>query len=418
MRQKSVWISKLMVSFLIFTVLSEVALAQDDKSWKQRFEAYGFVKSDFWVDSRKVDGARDDLIVFYPKEPQYDLAGNDLNAGLNANFSAISTRLGLKINGTELLHAKVMALVEGDFTGVTNSDINGLRLRHAYIRMNWANDELLLGQYWHPMFVPEVFPDILSLNTGAPFQPFIRNPQLSYRHFAGKIVLTAALIMQRDNSSDGPLGRSHLYMQEAGIPNSHLQLFYKNENFVVGGALDHKMIRPLKVTALNFENKQYLSSFSGMAFWKWKNKKSDVAMKAIFGQNLTEHLLLGGYAVASRDTLTGIEAYTPSNHLFLWGGMHYGQEFQWGLFAGYAKNFGTSSRNIGQYFGKGLNINQMFRVSPGITWRSGPLNLACELEWTAASFGHPDEFGKVKENSLTHNVRLLLGAIYMFNNKL
>lgn len=206
MRQNSVWSSKMIVSFLMFIVLSEVVVAQGDKSWKQRFEAYGFVKSDVWVDSRKVDGVRDDLIVFYPKEPQFDIAGNDLNAGLNANFSAISTRLGLKINGTELLNAKVMAMIEGDFTGVTNSDINGLRLRHAYVRMNWANDELLLGQYWHPMFVPEVFPDILSLNTGAPFQPFIRNPQLSYRHTAGKIVLTAALIMQRDNSSDSRWG--------------------------------------------------------------------------------------------------------------------------------------------------------------------------------------------------------------------
>ncbi len=406
------------MQLMVLFVFQKPLQAQENALWKQNFEAYGFVKSDFWIDSRKVDGVRDDLIVFYPKEKVYDLSGKDINAGINTNFSAISTRLGLKINGQEILKAKVMGLLEGDFTGVTNGDINGLRLRHAYIRMSWKNDELLMGQYWHPMFVPEVFPEILSLNTGAPFQPFIRNPQISYRHFAGRFITQVALIMQRDNSSDGPIGRSHTYMQETGIPNSHLQLLYKTERNVLGAAFDHKVIRPLQLTAMNFKNEQLLSSLSVSLFWKWKNEKSDFAMKAIYGQNLTEHLLLGGYAVASRDELSGVETYTPTNHLFLWSGIHYGSEYQWSLFGGYAKNMGTTAQNIGQYYGKGHTIDYMFRVSPGLSWNYKSLNLAGELEWTAAAFGLPDDFGKVRSNGPTHNVRLLLGAIYLFNNKL
>lgn len=407
-------LKRILVVILFLIITLPKVQAQEIKENKLQLKFSGFVKTYFWFDSRQIDGSRDELLLFYPKKPVLDANGNDIHGGLNSNYSAINTRLSLSIKGPQLLHADVNAFIEGDFTGVSNADINGLRLRHAFIRMKWAKDELLLGQYWHPMFVPEVFPEVQAFNTGAPFQPFIRNPQISYKHHFGSLKLEAALIMQRDNSSDGPLGRSYIYMQQSGIPNSHLQLSYKTERHTVGLAFDHKAIRPRLVSDSNFRNTELVSSVSWMAYYKYSKELFSIQLKTIYGQNLTEHLLLGGYAVASRDPLTYIETYTPTNHIFIWGGVNYGAQYRFGLFGGFAENMGTTRENTGVYYGKGFDVKTMFRVAPQFCFTTGPLQLASEIEYTSASMGAPDTKGLIHNSQATGVFRLLFVATYVF----
>lgn len=408
--------TRILIATFLFQFLFSGIMAQQAKDWGQHFKISGFVKSNYWLDTRKVDGSRDDLFLYYPKKPNLDANNEDINTGVNSNYSAINTRLALTILGPDLLGAKVNGYIESDYTGVTNTDVNGLRLRHAYILMKWHKNELMLGQYWHPMFVPEVFPEVLAFNTGAPFQPFIRNPLISYKHHFGNLTLQLALIMQRDNSSDGPLGRSSIYMQEAAIPNSHVQLMYMAGNHVVGAAFDHKVIQPMSVSPANYKTNELLSSMSGLLYWKYQKDLLTLQFKSILGQNLTEHLMLGGYAVAKRNLFTKVDTYTPTNHLFLWGGAHYGDKYRMSLFAGYAKNLGTSDENIGVYYAKGSDVDQLLRISPSFCYRSGPLRLAAEIEWTSAYFGTPDMRGRVKQTSPVNNTRLLLVAAYMFKN--
>ena len=95
-------------------------------------EWHGFVNPHYYADSRSVVGGREDMMLFYPKPVLLDSLGNDLNDGWQADMLAITARLGLKINGPEMLGAKTSAYIEGDFTGSTNATINDLRLRHAY----------------------------------------------------------------------------------------------------------------------------------------------------------------------------------------------------------------------------------------------------------------------------------------------
>lgn len=407
-------LKRLSIFIVLLTSVLNQSLAQDTNEKKLQLKFSGFVKSYYWLDSRQIDGSRDELLLYYPKKPVLDANGADIHSGLNSNYSAINTRLSLSVKGPQLLHADVNAFIEGDFTGVSNSDINGLRLRHAFIRMKWAKDELLLGQYWHPMFVPEVFPEVQAFNTGAPFQPFIRNPQISYKHQFGKLKLEATLIMQRDNSSDGPMGRSYIYMQQTGIPNSHLQMSYKTENHTVGLAFDHKAIRPRLASDSNFRSSELVSSVSWMAYYKYTKDLFSIQLKTIYGQNLTEHLMLGGYAVAHRDPLTGIETYTPTNHIFVWGGINYGDQYRFGLFGGFAENLGTTNENIGIYYGKGTDVKTMFRIAPQFCFTTGPLQLASEIEYTSASMGTPDAKGLINNTKTTGVFRLLLVATYVF----
>jgi len=377
-------------------------------------EIHGFVKSDYWLDSRKIVGAREELLLLFPDKVKLDSLGNDLNATPGIGFSAITSRLNFKINGVPAFGADAEAFIEADFSGVTNTDIDGFRLRHAYLRLQWQNSTLLMGQYWHPSFVPEVFPEVIALSTGAPFQPFIRNPQIMWTPHFGNFHLLAAVIGQRDYANDGPNGRTPDYYRYALFPNIHGQIKYIKAPITAGLGADYKVLRPRISDANGILTNERVSSYSFMAYTKYKREKLSISSKAIWGQNMTEHLLLGGYAVATQDSISGIETYTPSNNLFLWANIVYGQGTRVGLFAGYAKNYGTSDPNIGIYYGRGMDMDWMYRVSGFFAWHDGPVEIATELEYTTSYYGSPDENGMVKNATGVGNFRIMLTGFYFF----
>ncbi|MEI6765130.1 MAG: hypothetical protein WCM76_05770 [Bacteroidota bacterium] len=374
----------------------------------------GFVKNDFWWDSRQVFTTREDLFLWYPKNIQTDAAGLDINARPTFNFTAMTARLSMILSGPDAFGAKTSGYIEGDFSGVSNDHVNGLRLRHAWMQLKWKKVELLMGQYWHPLFVPEVFPNVISLNTGAPFQPFIRNPQITVTGVFGKHRIIASVIAQRDNSSDGPLGYSSSYMRNAVVPNVHLQYQFKSEHTVFGVGADYKIIRPRLITDSLLKTNEQLATYAMVAYFKYSKNRSTFRFKTIYGQNLTEHLMLGGYALHSLDSITGKAVYTPTNHMFSWVNFTYGKKIQGSLFLGYLKNFGTSETNIGKYYSRGYDIDQMIRIAPSISFISNKTQLSTELEYTAAAFGKPDAHGLVKNTTNVSNLRLLFTVFYFF----
>jgi len=383
-----------------------------EPAWGIRFT--GFVRSDYWYDSRKVLSIREDIFMIIPAPIQPDIAGNDLNANGSFNYSAIFSRLTGIITGPEAFGARTSGVLDADFSGVSNADVNGLRLRHAFARLRWERTELLFGQSWHPMFVPEVFPHVISLNTGAPFQPFIRSPLISATRFWGNYSLQLALISQRDHASDGPLGIRSDYMRNSNIPNVHLQFQHRQENTVLGLAADFKRLRPRLVTEANFETNETLDNWSFMAFGRHSIDNFTVRGKAILGQNLFEHMMLGGYAVRTSDPITRRETYTPTNHLFVWGNFTYGRNVQASLFAGFAKNLGTTHENTGVFFARGSNIDYMYRIAPSITFISNRVQISTELEYTSAAYGLPDSRGRIANSEEVANLRLQLSLFYNF----
>jgi hypothetical protein len=374
----------------------------------------GFVKTDFWYDSRQVVGSRDELFLFYPKSPLPDISGKDINARGNFNFTAMTSRLTGHIKGPDAFKAKTSGMLEGDFSGVTNNDINGLRLRHAWVKLQWENTGLLIGQWWHPMFVTEVVPTVVSLNTGSPFQPFIRNPQATITHKHGKLNTLFSVIGQRDNSSDGPKGFSPDYMRNAIMPNLHLQFNYSCEKRIAGLAADYKVLRPRLLTDSLIKTAETISTWAAMGYFKYKSGLWEAKAKAIYGQNLTEHLLMGGYAESRIDSSTGHVSYTPMNNLMAWGNIVYGKKVQVGLFAGYSKNYGANEDIQGKIYGRGANIDYLWRIAPSITFVSGKTQFSTELEYTAAAYGTPDIRGMVKNPEEVSNLRLLFTAFYFF----
>ncbi len=404
--------------FLISVVLlkPQMGVAQgttegNTAQWGIHFS--GFIKNDFWYDTRQVFTTREDLFLFYPMNKLPDAAGNDINSGAVFNFTAMTTRLTANITTPDVMGAKVSAVIEGDFSGVSNSYINGLRLRHAYGKLSWKHAELLMGQYWHPLFTTEAAPSVASLNTGAPFQEFCRNPVVSLTGIFGKFKVVGAFATQRDNANDGPSGISSMYMRRALVPNLDLQLQFKNSKHAAGIGGDYKIIQPA-LTFNDAKSKSKLGTYAFLAYYKFNTGKFCFKIKGTYGQNLTDMLMLGGYAIRPIDSTDTDYHYTPTNHFFGWTQLSYGKKYQGYLFGGYARNFGTTHENNGTYYTRGKDVAWLYRITPGFACTFGKLQCNLEGEYTVAAYGTPDKMGIVRNVTAIPNLRLLLTVFYIF----
>jgi hypothetical protein len=382
----------------------------------------GYVKTDIFYDSRQTTSIREGHYLLYPKAPLLGPDGGDVNDRAQFHILSIQTRLDGKITGPDALGAKTSAYIEAEFFGASDADLNGFRLRHAYLKLNWPRTELMIGQFWHPMFVTESFPDVVSFNTGAPFQPFNRSPQVRLTRSFGRISLAATALAQRDFVSNGPDGASSVYLRNAALPELNLELQFASKNkarkteTVAGVSADLMKIAPRIVTAAGFETRESLTGLAAMGFFKLRRPRWTWKAEAVWGQNLHHLTMLGGYGV--RGVVNGPRldwAYTPIAAFSAWTEvMTNGKTWQTGLFGGYSKNLGAADPITGANYARGPNIDVLYRISPRLLYNVGKMRFAGEVEWTAAAYGAADAFGKVRDGRFVGNLRLLLAAYYFF----
>ena len=113
---------------------------EPDPSWGIKFS--GFVKTDIFYDTRQSsasNGLREGHFYLYPDNVLYDAAGNDLNANPSFHMLNIQTRIRGDITGPDAFGAKTSGAIEAEFFGTSESDLNGFRLRHAYVRLDWTS---------------------------------------------------------------------------------------------------------------------------------------------------------------------------------------------------------------------------------------------------------------------------------------
>ncbi len=376
----------------------------------------GFVKTDIMYDTRQTIAIREGHFLLYPAPELMDKSNSDINAKSNFNILSIQSRLTGKITAPDAFGAKTSGQIEGEFFGTTDGDINGFRLRHAFVKLDWANSSLLVGQTWHPMFVLEMFPGVVSFNTGVPFQPFSRNPQIRFTQSFDNFKLIAAAITQRDFQSNGPGGFSSNYLRNSVIPNLHAQIQYANNGNLAGVGVDYKKITPRIVTTKNYKTDASISSFSALGFVKLNLDPVTVKAQGIYGQNIPDLMQIGGYAVKSTNAITGVEEYTSLSNFTVWGEISTGKQTEYGLFFGYSKALGASDNITGAYYGRATDIENIFRVSPRVQFNSEKTRISTELEYTSAGYGTPNNLnkGKIENLKTVSNVRLLLAFFYFF----
>jgi len=72
---------------------------------------------------------------------------NQLDEYGSLYWYAGQTRLNMRVKGPDALGAKTSAFIEGDFRSAAGAGAFGLR--HAYMKFDWAQSSLLIGQYWN-----------------------------------------------------------------------------------------------------------------------------------------------------------------------------------------------------------------------------------------------------------------------------
>ncbi|OGU35453.1 MAG: hypothetical protein A2068_10430 [Ignavibacteria bacterium GWB2_35_6b] len=374
----------------------------------------GFVKTDFMMDTRQNVTVREGHFLLYPENQLLDAEGEDINAKGNFNILSIQSRLTGKITAPDAFGAKISGILEGAFFGQSNPDINGFRLRHAFVKLDWGKHVVIVGQYWHPMFIVDVFPDVISFNTGVPFQPFSRNPQIRYTYKPSEVSISFTASSQRDFQSNGPEGAVSTYLRNSALPMLNVNAQYSTPDLVLGAGADYKSLLPVTKSALNYKSDETINSVSFLAYGKFKKDLFTIKAEGLIGENNFDLLMLGGYAVESTNSQTGIQSFTNIKIFSAWTDISYGSDIQAGVFAGYTKNNGSNNIITGNNYSRGSNIDKVFRLSPRIVVTEGKVKFAAELEYTSAAYGTPDVYGKVINTETVSNVRLLLSSFLSF----
>ncbi len=399
-------------------ILLKAASQEVNPTWGIKFS--GFVKTDIFYDTRQSsasNGLREGHFFLFPDNALYDDNGKDINANPSFHMLSIQSRLKGDISGPDAFGAKTSGVIEAEFFGTSEADINGFRLRHAYVKMDWAKTTLLIGQSWHPMFPAESFPGTISFNTGAPFTPFSRNPQIRLTRKLGNLSLSLTAYSQRDFLSSGPDGNSNKYLRNSGLPGTDFQLRLPVGDIITAWAgVDYKKLRPELKTSANIATDATIGSLSAFATLKIKTKPVSLSLMGIYGQNASDLVMIGGYAIAEIvDIVNQFKTYTNLQTANLWADLSTnGKKVTFGLFTGFSKNLGANDLINGTVYGRGNNIDHLFRLSPRVTVTEGRLSFAAEFEITSAAYGTMQNTGKVTNTNNINNLRILLSSIYKF----
>ncbi len=380
-----------------------------------KFKLYGFVNNFFCYDSRRSLMVAEDLFNILPLDASYDAEGHDVNADPSVKFLAITTRIGVDLTGPEVFGAKTSAKMETDFGGYSATGTL-LRIRQAYTALEWQGDNrsyLLVGQTWHPMS-GDLKPDVFSLATGSPFNPFNRSPMMRFDYTMGtSTTLSAAAIYQFQYASVGPNGApSYTYSRRGLWPELYVGLSFGGKNSPTAIGFD--------VSSIKIGNNR-LTSYAAMLSTSQHIGRFDIKAKGVCGENLSHMLLPSGFGTDATDGHT----LRPLAAAAAWTTIMYNvpssNQFRIGLMAGWLKNLGVLNGTInpasvhiwGNHAGVSSSLGEVYRFSPMATYRVKNLMLGLELEHTAACYGDMQPDATVTNLHTVANERVC--ALMMYN---
>jgi hypothetical protein len=255
---------------------------------------------------------------------------------------------------------------------------------------------LKIGQGWHPMAAD--MPHVFSLETGAPFGPFSRTPQVTMDASLGKHwILSAAAIWQQQYKSAGPDGASAAYMKYSCTPEIYAGVSYKVKDFLFRAGVDVVSIKPRNIgknsDGLTVHVKDRKTSVLGYLYGQYTHKMFSIKAKTTYGEGGEHMNLMSGYAAVDKTDPTNWK-YASMRNSSTWISACYGKKWQGVLFLGYIKNFGLAEEaksltSSDVYFCSNgySNINQMYRINPQVLYNLGKFTLGLEYQWTAVQYG-------------------------------
>lgn len=388
-------------------------IVQSIKDKQIDVKLYGFIRQDITFDTRQTVDVREGSVLMWPADVKFDKNNHDINSASQLQMLAILSRVGLKISMNDILNAKASGLIEGDYFGNAESGINEFRLRHAWISLDWKKTQLGIGQYWHPLTIPEMFPFTVNFSGGAPYMPFNRNPQVRLSQKLNQnLTVQATVLSQRDFTANT------LPYINSSIPATNLQFQYKTSKFLAGIAGHFEQVRPkISSGTENLYSNERANSFTTMAFVKYITNPLTIKAQATLAQNAGSFIMLGGFVGYTPEN-GGLEVYETMNTQSYWLDIA-GNGNKWipGLFVGYSKNNGTSENNYSSANGykaaaygfpatvSGIGagngsrtINYIYRIAPRIEFKAKNLKFGLETEYSFAQWGDANFRGTANHN--------------------
>jgi hypothetical protein len=164
---------------LLIGLCMAVCVQAQKKNFSYKF--YGQVRGDLFYNSRANAEIVDGLFHLYPKDVALDADGKDLNASPNGSFYLLYSRLGIDVQGPKVGSAKTSLKLEADFRG-SGSNWAVLRIRHAYVNLDWGKSAVLIGlEAEKQMEMAGEYPDVVigCFGGGSNFSgitfPFLRH---------------------------------------------------------------------------------------------------------------------------------------------------------------------------------------------------------------------------------------------------
>ena len=415
------------------------AFAQEKE--KPSFKFYGFVRNYACYDTRESYTSNSEQFYYMPKDEKLNGLGEDLNAQDNIMLLSITTRLGLNVSGLNFLGSKTSAKIEADFAGFSTSN-TVLRIRQAYAKMDWEHSKVLVGQAWHPA-MGDMMPDVFSLETGAPFTPFSRSPQVRYDYETKNVKLTATALYQFQYTSYGPKDPakgdytstgSFDYARNAIVPEIYLQGIIKSGDFMMGLGVDVLTLKPRQIydavvpaadgngttTMSSVCNEKLMTSITPTLFASYKKGNWGVKGRVTYAQNAAHLSMISGYAVTKKLD-NGEWRYSSLNSIGGWVDATYKQPLKTGYltfccFAGYTKNLGCMNEIVDNmiYMRGEKNMDYMWRVAPSVLYTHNAMQIGIEYNPTTVGYGKHDGDYKMYNPHAVTNHRICAMLKYNF----
>lgn len=408
---------KNLVVILSALLLCGSAFAQEETPAK--FKLYGFIRNYMAVDSRDVNGGTHDLYFYMPKDISLSAENVDVNNALSWKLLSLTTRLGLDVSAYQFGNMKLSGKVEADFYSLNGTasanTIAQLRLRQAYVALNWGLGEkssvtLNLGQTWHPMAVD--MPHMTNLETGAPFNPFNRSPQVMSHWKVGHWTFTGGLLylsqyLPLDMEASMTAGKMTKSVDpyKYGMPEFYVGAAATYGGFYFKLGATEITTKPVRNVA-GVKAKGFLNAVSPFYFFQYTtpNKMFQLRTKTTLAQS-GEHLnLLSGYGISKYDEAAQSFAYTPMQDFVTWVSCSYGKKFQVMGMLGYMQQLGTTEDLLEGWMlllnsAAATNIQKAVRFTPTVAWNWGKFTLSLEYDITSAQYGNTVASGTVPAGS-------------------
>lgn len=408
-----------------FTFFNDPYAFENFQNFPIKAKFGGYIQYSSWWDSRQNVSAGDGYILLFPQPKLFDVDCNDINARGEYNAGFLETRLRGEFYGPEVVGAESYAYLETDFFG-SGIVINRLRIRHAFMKLTWKPSEVLLGQFWNPMFEPRCYPLTLDFAAGEPNAIFARNPQIRYTYAGNNKEFILAAAAQIDFGNTGPIGVSTTYLRNSRIPMLYARGAYDSKQVYAGIGIGFQRLVPRLQSNKGYRVHESINSAVAFLFAKVIFDALEIRQNIIFAQNANNIVLLGGFGVTCVNPTTDERKYTNINNFAYWIDFNINRKIEPGLFMGISKNLGARKDVIqcikdpatgieeATIYGLGLTINTLFKIAPRVRFHVLPVDFAAEIEYSRAAYGCLDNKARVQNTDPVRNVRLLLTTFYYF----